>query len=836
MKFQYISYIWPLSLSAAMALSLAGFSWYHRRVRGAAYFAVTMLLVSLWTIGNVLEMSGNNLYTKLMFANVQYFAYAFVPIGIFLLTLQFVNTGERWLASKRWLWLLVVPAITVALAWTDRWHGLLRYDISLDYSGPFPVIRKQYGPWFWVHIAYSSFFNLTSLAMLGRVLLRKAPLYREQALALFVGVGLDVLVNALYIFKVIPFLRFDPTPVFFGLSGLIIAWGLFRYKLFDLVPVARDQIFENLNDGIVVCDEKNRVIDINPAARSFFELPQNWRVGQPVAELYKSRPEIAGVLERPGHRTGELALELAGMVCSFEVESMAITYPREGRTGSMLVVRNVTDRRLAQAQIISQERALAMAEERERLARELHDSFAQVLGFVNVQSQAIIQYLEQENTCSALKGLEKLSDAAREAHKEVREYIQIMRGFCLDNYEFFSVLRDKVERFQKTYGIQVELVSEIKPENGRLPPQNFLTGVQIMRIVQEALSNIRKHSGAQKVRIHLADIGQGISLEIDDNGCGFNTELTRPKSPASIGGGCQRAVKSSMDSTNIQRGLNPPLNEVSFNPREGDVGRGDRYGLQIMKERAREIGARLTVFSRVGEGTSIKLHVPLQKEEAQTMTILLADDHHLFLAGLQNLLATRGYDVVATAGNGMEAFEKAQKLKPDIILMDIFMPECNGLEGTCLIKSVMPECKIVMLTSAEDDENLFEAIKSGASGYLLKSMQAGELFDLLASLERGEAIFSPGLAGRILKEFARISTGEKTDSEEKLESAGGLNSRQYEVLKLVAQGKTYKEVAADLGLSERTIKYHMGRILDILHVDNRAQVISFAAAKKMIGS
>lgn len=217
------------------------------------------------------------------------------------------------------------------------------------------------------------------------------------------------------------------------------------------------------------------------------------------------------------------------------------------------------------------------------------------------------------------------------------------------------------------------------------------------------------------------------------------------------------------------------------------------------------------------------------------MRILLVDDHPLFLDGFQYLLATRGYEVVATARNGTEALAKAQEFKPEIILMDIYMPECNGLEATRLIKAVIPECKIVMLTASEDDESLFEAIKRGASGYLLKTLHATELFDLLTSLERGEAVFSPGLAGRILKEFALNSATDRTDLGNNAKTQGLLSERQFEVLKLVAQGKTYKEVAAELWLSERTIKYHMGRILDILHVSTKAQAISYAASKGFFG-
>ena len=120
------------------------------------------------------------------------------------------------------------------------------------------------------------------------------------------------------------------------------------------------------------------------------------------------------------------------------------------------------------------------------------------------------------------------------------------------------------------------------------------------------------------------------------------------------------------------------------------------------------------------------------------MKIIIAGDQPLFLEGLQNLLVTRGYEVVTTAGNGREALAKAHEYKPDVLFM-VFMREGDGLEAMRLIKAVIPECKVILLTSAEDDESLYEAIKSGASGYLLKSLQAVELFDLLASLEQGEA-------------------------------------------------------------------------------------------------
>lgn len=214
------------------------------------------------------------------------------------------------------------------------------------------------------------------------------------------------------------------------------------------------------------------------------------------------------------------------------------------------------------------------------------------------------------------------------------------------------------------------------------------------------------------------------------------------------------------------------------------------------------------------------------------LRVLLADDHPLFLDGLKNLLEGRGVEVLGTAGDGFEALEKARSLRPEVILMDIQMPRCNGLTATRLIKAEQPRIKIVMLTMSSDDDDLFEAIKSGASGYLLKTQDTEDFFNGLMELSRGEAPLSPGLAARILELFGRQANAAAREQEPR--QSQSLTEREGEVLTLVAQRLTYKEVAAKLCLSERTIKYHMGEIIARLHLENRAQVVEFARRSGLV--
>jgi two-component system NarL family response regulator len=212
------------------------------------------------------------------------------------------------------------------------------------------------------------------------------------------------------------------------------------------------------------------------------------------------------------------------------------------------------------------------------------------------------------------------------------------------------------------------------------------------------------------------------------------------------------------------------------------------------------------------------------------MNVLLVDDHRLLLEGLSNLLKAHGVEVVGTANDGFEAIARARALRPDVILMDIRMPNCDGITATRRIKAEIPEAKIVILTTSNEDSDLFEAVKSGACGYLLKSMDAEELITCLEQAQQGMPPFSPGLANRIMDEFARLAREAPlaAPAERQDVPVKQLTTRQHDVLALVAQGLSYKEVGSRLNLSPRTVKYHMAEIMTLLHLEHRAQVLAYA--------
>ena len=210
------------------------------------------------------------------------------------------------------------------------------------------------------------------------------------------------------------------------------------------------------------------------------------------------------------------------------------------------------------------------------------------------------------------------------------------------------------------------------------------------------------------------------------------------------------------------------------------------------------------------------------------MRVAVADDHALFRESLKSLLVARGHEVVAEARNGREAVEVAKSIAPEIVLMDLSMPEMGGLEATRQISRECPGVRVVVLTASDDDEMLFEALKAGAQGYLLKNLEAEPFFALLDAAGRGEPALTPSLARRVLTEFRK-------PPRETAEDLDALTERELEVLELMVEGVTSNlRLAKRLGVSENTVKFHVRNILDKLRLHDRAQAVSHALRSGLV--
>jgi NarL family two-component system response regulator LiaR len=214
-----------------------------------------------------------------------------------------------------------------------------------------------------------------------------------------------------------------------------------------------------------------------------------------------------------------------------------------------------------------------------------------------------------------------------------------------------------------------------------------------------------------------------------------------------------------------------------------------------------------------------------------TIRVLVADDHKLFRQGLISLIKTRGdeVEVIGEAATGREAIRLAGQLRPDVVLMDIYMPQGDGLQATREIRERFSDIAVVMLTSSEEDEHLYEAVRLGASGYLLKSLDASELFDLLSGIAHGEAAMTRAMAARLLKSVANQSINTERGEE-------ALTEREIDVLRLVAQGASNPQIAETLCISVNTVKSHLKNILAKLQLDNRTQAATYAVQSGLVST
>ncbi|HJV04227.1 MAG TPA: response regulator transcription factor [Actinomycetota bacterium] len=221
-----------------------------------------------------------------------------------------------------------------------------------------------------------------------------------------------------------------------------------------------------------------------------------------------------------------------------------------------------------------------------------------------------------------------------------------------------------------------------------------------------------------------------------------------------------------------------------------------------------------------------------QAEKPETLRVLICDDHALFRRGLEMVLENeRDIEVVGEATDGIQAVEKAQELMPDVILMDVRMPKRSGIEATQQIKELLPHAKILVLTISDEEADLYDSIKAGAAGYLLKEISTDEVADAIRSVWAGHSRISPAMASKLLTEFQAMT--KRADDRQQI-APPRLTDRELEVLRLVAKGLNNRDIAKNLYISENTVKNHIRNILEKLQLHSRMEAVIYAVREKIL--
>ena len=537
----------------------------YRHAKGATSFAISMFIVTLWSIPNLLEMSATIFDVKLFWANIQYIAYCFSPVALLILCLEF-SGYEKYVKFKKLFWIFIIPTITIILVWTDKYHGLVRNNIHMDYSGAFPVIGKEYGPFFYIHAIHSHGLNLATLFILLRAVFIRKTIYRKQAMALLLGVSLIVIPNLLYITRISPIKGYDITPVFFGPAGIIMSWGIFRYRMFDLVPLARATVIENMDAGVMVLDLQDRILDINPSFITLIGLPLEQIASKHIKNACGHIQElINAICDRTVSRI-EFTINRAEGNVIYEA-LLSMLKDKEGNDiGRLVVIYDITERKIIEKEYYDKQWKQAVKNERNRMVRDLHDNLGQVLGYINLQAQAVQKELIDNGEDLYSKKLDKLVEVAQTAHRQIREYIHDVRNSDLIEIDFVAALDKEIVDYELQTSINV--TRKITPEFRSATIAPFVR-IHILNIIKEALNNIRKHAKAENVLLVCDYVEKNIHIIVNDDGKGFDVA------------------------------------------QKEDANHG--FGLNIIKERTSEMGGTIEIKSKLGEGSSIRLLVPVDR-------------------------------------------------------------------------------------------------------------------------------------------------------------------------------------------------------------------------------
>jgi PAS domain S-box-containing protein len=370
----------------------------------------------------------------------------------------------------------------------------------------------------------------------------------------------------LFLLERVYFFRSVPPLDLLGLSFefLMYAIALFGFRIFDPIPLARRTAIEQLQAGMLVLDTQGVIVSLNPAAIAILRSPAKRVLGRSIQELLPSGFELAGDLQDTIE--AEISLGDGSEIRFYQLEASALNDWRGLAVGRLLLLHDITDQKRAQAQILEQQRALATLTERERLARELHDSLGQVLGFTSLTLGAARKMMADGKLEKADDRLAHLENIVAEAHADVREDILDLRIAPTRERPFFVALQSYLDGFRQNYDIQVEVSIGRGVDDSVFAPE---AQVQLFRILQEAFSNARKHAGTDCLQVSFEKEDDLVRMFIQDNGRGFD-----PARAASEG----------------------------------------HFGLRFMRERAEQLGGCLRVDSAPGKGTCVVVELPLKKE------------------------------------------------------------------------------------------------------------------------------------------------------------------------------------------------------------------------------
>ena len=348
MPYQFTFNMLPLVLAAAISGALALYTWRNRKTSGATPFSLLMLILFQWGLSYILQLAATDFQEKIFWANVTFIGVVATPVA--WLTFAFEYTGRQaWMNARRLAIFSILPLTTIILVFTNGTHRLFRASEKLASEGGFLLLDSTNGPWFWIHAAYTYALIMIGLFLIVRALLRWPMQYRGQMIWILLSTLTPLIANALTIFKIVPVI-IDLTPFAFTVTGIGMAYALFRHRLLDIAPLARDIVIDGMKDGMIVLDANRRIVDINPAAQNILGLSgEKQPIGKQMAEVLSKWPNLIERYRNVPDAEDEITLGEGEARRWYELHLSTLRDENKSLIGQVVTVRDVTQRKLAES-------------------------------------------------------------------------------------------------------------------------------------------------------------------------------------------------------------------------------------------------------------------------------------------------------------------------------------------------------------------------------------------------------------------------------------------------------------------------------------------------------
>jgi PAS domain S-box-containing protein len=589
-------YIVLLVIASSVAGILAAVAWRHRSAAGAPAFAILMLTVLVWSFAYALQLGSTSLAAKLLWTRVEYFGIVVLPAAWFAFACQYVGR-DAWLARPMIALLAIEPVVILILIWTNQFHGLFWNTIALAPGDPLFAWRSTRGGAYWAHAAYTYLLLLLGTILLVEAFVHSSGLYRRQVAGMLIAALVPWVSNGFFLAGLSPLPQLELTPFAFLVTGLVIAWTLFRFRLLEIVPVARDRVIEEISDAVLVLDRQNRIVDLNPAACLLIGQSTRETIGQPAAHILARWPVVITQYRDTLSTHEELVIAEGGITQYFDLRISPL-HDRAGRlTGRVVVVHDITERKQVEA-ALSEAKEAAEAASRVKTAflatmsHELRTPLTAILGLAGSFLEGVYGSLTIDQT---------------EPMRMIDRSGQHLLTLINDVLDFAKIEAGKIDLFLEDVDLNIQVDSIV----GTLRPLIEGHGNQLMVQCPARLGTIR--TDAIRVRQILFNLLQNAN-KFTERG---QIRLTVTTDVASGNGAATptRFVVFQIADTGIgmtleqQQGLFQPFVQADASTTRKYGGSG--LGLALSSSFCRMLGGEIRVESAVGQGSTFTVRLPM---------------------------------------------------------------------------------------------------------------------------------------------------------------------------------------------------------------------------------